>query len=113
VYSFPCNNVNRTCNRVNNNSNIKLNNVNDIKLNKISNAKLNNVSNIALSKINNTNNVNDIELDKVNDIELNKNNFRLSRKVIYMFTNITLPTRIQSTTTKGNVPLSLILVLIN
>lgn len=35
VYSFPCNNVNRTCNRVSNNNNIKLDNVNDIKLNKL------------------------------------------------------------------------------
>jgi len=36
-----------------------------------------------------------------------KNNFRLSGKVIYVFVNMTLPTNIQSTTTKGNVPLSL------
>ena len=61
--------------------------------------------------LDNVNNINDIGLNNVNDAKLGKiifkNNFRLSGKMIYMFINITLPTSTQSTTTKGNVPLSL------
>ena len=37
---FPCNNVNRTCNKVSNDNNIKLGNVNDIKLGNVNNIKL-------------------------------------------------------------------------
>ena len=87
---FSYSNINRTCNKVSNN---------------------NNISNIKLNNINGINDINDIGLNNVNDARLNKNNFknnfRLSGKVIYMFINITLPTSTQSTTTKGNVPLSL------
>ena len=38
---FPCNNANRTCNKVSNNNNIKLDNVNNIKLDNVNNIKLN------------------------------------------------------------------------
>ena len=82
-------NINRTCNRVNNDNINDVNNVNNIELNDVNNIKLNDVNNIKLNKI------------------IFKNNFRLSGKVIYMFINITLPTNIQSTTTKGNMPPSL------